>query len=231
MAASVTVCWLMASFVFAEEAEEQKVKLRFVSYPAKASTQLFQLQTQESSTLKVNAASQYISDAYTVKSMEKWTLGLFRQRGDKEKEFVPLASCKTLKCSQQLLILGHPMDPDGDYRMTAVNCDPDHFKYGSFLFLNLTDAKLSAKVDDEELQIEPDKPAISAPEILGEGGYIQAEVSINQDGKKKKILNSRWPAHRLYRSLIIFYHGDNDRILMHTIRQPLPENTDEADGM
>ena len=221
MAATIAACGLLLP---AAEAGEKSVRLSFMSYPAQKKTQSFQLQTGETSTLEVHAANQYISDPHAVAPMAEWSLGLFRQRGGRDKEFVPLASCKSLESSQQLLVVGHPINPDDEYKVTAVNSDPDYFKYGSFLFLNLSGLKLSVKVNDEAFEIEPGKHVVNAPEIFGDDSYIQAQVSVDQDGKKKKILNSRWPAHRLYRSLIIFYKGENDRILMHTIRQPSPDD-------
>lgn len=204
---------------------EDKVQLSFASYPAQQDLQPYRLRTGEKSTLEINAANQYISDPLTTGIMDTWTLGLFRQRVAREKEFVPLASCKSLKSRQQILILGHPIIPHEDeYLLTAIDGSTDHFNYGSFLFLNLTGIKLTANLDKVELQIEPGRHTINSPKLLGDEGYIQAQVFMNKDDKKKgkKILDTRWPVHRDVRSLIIFYNGANDRILMHTIRQPSP---------
>lgn len=212
-----------------EEAVKKRVQLSFASYPAQIEMENFHLKTGEATRIAINTPNQYFSKFQTVPLLEQWTIGRLRNANTEQERFVPTAKCESLDALQQLLIIGHPAQPGKDqHRLTVINCASDHFKYGSFMFLNLTKSDISAKIDEEKVKIGPSKQALIKPDFQGDRGVVQAQVFVIKNDKEKMMLDGRWPLHPKVRSLVIFYSGQNGRVLMHTIRDQLPEEDEDA---
>ena len=228
---SIALCCIpFAAATGQETTAKQTVELSLVSYPAQIEMENFHLKTGEASQIQVNTPNQYFSEFYTVPLLEQWTIGRLRNANISHEKFAPAAKCKSLDALQQLLILGHPAEPEkNEHRLTVINCASNHFKYGSFMFLNLTDSEISAKIDEEKVKIGPNEQALIKPDFEGDRGVVQAQIFTIKQDREKMMLDGRWPLHPKVRSLVIFYSRENGRILMHTIRDQLPEKDEDAD--
>lgn len=204
-------------------AEDKPVQVTFLSYPAQEQSKPLQLKTGDTAHMQVATPHQEISEAYEVPKMETWTLGKLRDKLGGETEFVTMASCKSIDASHQLIILGNPIDPMADdFQMIAVDCDPASFKGGSMMFINRTKVAIMPQIEDDKAVIQPNDSAVIAPPMKDDRIIAQCQISFQRDEKMKLMVDTRWPLHKNVRSVIIFYVGENGRILMHTIRQQLP---------
>lgn len=213
--------------IFAQE--QDMVTLRFLSYPKSANPEPVELLIGDSSTIKVEAPTNALSQTYQIKRLASWSLGKMEAAKNEGEmpSFTSYGSAPALASSEQLILLiRNGKDNKDGLRVIAIDNTTTHFGRGQFFFMNQSKAVIVGKLGGTEFTLQP-----GAYTIMESGEVIKREHDVpllteflaRKEHETRPFFSSMWPVNDKARSLIFFGHDSkNDLLRMHTIRDYVP---------
>ena len=187
-------------------AQEQKVALRFLSFPQQDPAVPVELLLGENKTIKVDTPGHELSQRYIVPALSSIVVG--KTTTDKEgKPFFQIyGQAKSIAAPEQIILLIRKGQQNSDgFVVLPIGADLKDFGGASFLFINASKLRIGGLVGDQKLDISPGQLKTLNPKANFDGDICQVTLSYLKEDTVKTFFDTRWPANKKVRSLVIFY--------------------------
>lgn len=200
----------LALFVLAPvaPAQEQKVKLRFLAFPAQTPPEPVELLVGEGITIEVDTPGHEISQGHLVAPLGSIIVGKTVTDSEGKPSFKIYGQAKGIPAREQIILLLRKGRESSDgFVVLPIGADVNSFGGGSFLFVNASDLRIKGTIGNLNLDISPGKLGVLTPKPDFEGDICQVTLSYLRDDKFKRFYDTRWSANKDVRSLVIFYQN------------------------
>jgi hypothetical protein len=200
--------------------ENNKVDLRFLSFPRSLEAVELELRLSENKTEPIKAYSHEISQPISVVPPGVWSVGETIKNAEGEEVFVEYGRTAATNSPRQLLLLIRKGTENSDgFDLMALDENGDAFSGGKFLFMNACKVDIAGTVGEEKFMVKPGTHRIIAPKTKSDERHAHAVFYFRKGDEARPFFSSRWPVNERARSMIFFYHDPkNMRIRMHTVR-------------
>jgi hypothetical protein len=189
-------------------AQEKKMKLRFLLFPEQNKPEAIELLIGEKETIKIEAPSHELSGSYLVPPLSSIVVGKTLVNDEGKSEFQTYGQAKSVPATEQIILLLRKGRQSSDgFIVLPIAADLKDFGGASFLFINISKLRIGGLIGDKELDIKPGERKTLSPKPNFEAGICQVTLGYLKNDKFKKFFDTRWPANKNVRSLVIFYQN------------------------
>ncbi|MCH7228108.1 hypothetical protein [Haloferula sp. A504] len=204
---------------------EDKVALRFLTFPKQLERQSVELLTGEGRTIEVEPPSNELSKTIRVPRMSSWVFGETTVNEDGETTFNTFGKAPSLSASNQLLILVRKGDRfEEGIEIIPVDGRISRFGGGEFFFMNATTVDIGCEAAGKKFAVRPKSHYIFDPEASGRTAHFT--FYFRKADEARPFWSSRWPVADYARALVFFYHDpQTKRLRIHSIRDFLDKDS------
>lgn len=189
-------------------AQEQKISLRFLAFPQQNAPEPIELLIGADKTIEVDTPGHELSKRYLVDPLSSIVVGKTTINEDGEAVFQSYGQAKSIPATEQIILLLRKGDQPGDgFVVLPIAANLKDFGGASFLFINASKVRIGGVIGDKKLDINPGEKKSLSPKPNFEAGICQVTLAYLKEDKFKKFFDTRWPANKNVRSLIIFYQN------------------------
>ncbi len=212
-------------------AQEQKISLRFLAFPQQNEPEPVELLIGENETIAVDTPGHELSKPYLVNALSLIVVGKTVVNQEGKSVFQSYGQAKSTSASEQIiLLLRKGEQPSDGFLVLPIAANLNDFGGASFLFINASKLRIGGVIGDKKLDINPGEQKTITPKPDFEGGICQVTLAYLKEEKFKKFFDTRWPANKNVRSLVIFYQNpETGRIGIAPIMDIIQKGTKAAD--
>lgn len=189
-------------------AQQQKVSLRFLAFPAQNPPIPIELLIGEQKTMEVDTPGHEFSAPYEVAAMSSIRLGKTIIDGDGKPTFQVYGQAKALAAPEQIILLLRKGREHGDGLVVLpIGADLGSFSGGSFYFINASSLSIRGTIGNMRIDLDPGKQKVLTPKPDFDGNVCQVTLSYLREDDYKSFYDTRWSASKDVRTLVIFYQN------------------------
>lgn len=205
---SLSIAFALLAFSPESAAQERKLSLRFLAFPAQNPPGTVELLLGEGKTIEVEIPGHELSRRYEVPPLASIMVGETVADSEGKPAFKIHGQAKGIAAPEQIILLLRKGAAKGDgFVVLPIGADTGAFAGGSFLFINASDVVINGTIGNLALNISPGKMRTLAPKPDFAGDICQVTLSYLKEGKTKRFYDTRWPANKDVRALVIFYQN------------------------
>jgi hypothetical protein len=187
-------------------AQQQQVSLRILAFPQQNSPEPVELLIGEGKTIKVDTPGNELSRAYRIPPLTSINVGKTVIDKEGKPTFQTYGQAKSIAAPEQIILLLRKGQQNSDgFTVLPIGADLKDFGGASFLFINASNLRIGGVIGDQRLDISPGQLKTLTPKPNFDGGICQVTLSYLLEDKVKIFFDTRWPANKKVRSLVIFY--------------------------
>lgn len=205
---------------------EEKVEVRFVSFPKMPDAHPVELAIGPGKTIEVELPTNSVSDGYIVERPTHWALGKTTVNADNKPVFQQFGTAPTIAAKKQLvLVLLKGKTYEDGLELITMDGNDKGLGGGKYLLFNATKVDIAGRLGDIKFMIKPGQHNILEPkpsEEKGDRKFLHTYLYFRKDDEAKPFYSSTWRFNTSVRSLIFVYHDPNTQQLRtHSIRDYL----------
>lgn len=216
----------LAMCVLPASAQEAKVALRFLVFPQQDIPVPVELLVGEGKTIEVDTPGHELSKRYNVTPLGSVVVGKTVKDSEGKPSFAIYGQAKAIAAPEQIiLLLRKGARHEDGFTVIPIAADVKEFRGGSFLFINASELRIGGTIGNLALDVSPGKLKMLAPKPDFEGDICQVTLSYQRGEKTKRFYDTRWPANKDVRALVIFYQNpQTGRLGIAPIMDIIPRN-------
>lgn len=201
-------------------AQDAKVSVRFLSFPAAIEPVKVELRLSAEKTVAIEAPSNEFSQPMEIAPTGVWSVGETVVNPEGKSVFVEYGQTKAPAFPSQMLLLVRKGAANADgFELIALDARAAGFGGGMFLFLNTARVDIAGNVGEDKFVVKPGQHMIIKPEAEAGKRTAHAMFYFRKDDEARPFFSSRWPIHPRARSMVFFYHDpETANLRMHTVR-------------
>jgi hypothetical protein len=189
-------------------AQQARVSLRFLAFPAQNPPEPVELLVGEGKTMEVDTPGHELSPPYQVAAMNEIIVGRTITDSEGKPSFQILGRAKGISAPEQIILLLRKGAEHSDgFVVLPIAADLTSFSGGSFLFINASSLPIKGTIGNLELNLAPAGRKVLSPRPDFAGDVCQVTFSYLRDDKFKRFYDTRWSASKDVRSLVLFYQN------------------------
>lgn len=218
-------CGLLGASAPLSAQDEQKVSLKFLTFPKSIERLKIEMVVGEGKTVELEVPSNELSSTVKVPRMSAWVFGESTVNEEGEPSFNVFGKAASSGSSEQLIILVRkgPGFEDG-VEVVPIDSRLSRFGGGEFLFVNAAKVDIGCEAAGEKFAIKPGKHHLFDPKASGRTAHFT--FYFRKADEVRPFFSSRWPVADYARALVFFYHDPTTkRLRLHSIRDFLDKDS------
>jgi hypothetical protein len=189
-------------------AQVEKVEMRFLSFPPQNESEPLELVVGKSETIEVDTPSHELSSTYRVTRLNTVTVGKTITDSEGKVIFQSYGQAKSIADKDQIILLLRKGKENSDgFVVIPISANMENFTGASFLFINTSNLVVKGTIGNQELDLSPGKMKILKPKPNFNDGICQVTLAYMHENKEKRFFDTRWPANKNVRSMVIFFQN------------------------
>jgi hypothetical protein len=211
----------LAENCFAQQNE--KVKLRFVTFPPRQDWAEMELKVGEEKTIDIEVPSNELSKTYRITPSRILLLGKTVAAKANEDGFKVYARVELLPASSQIILLKSKGEALADgFEARAIDATSTKFGGGKLLFVNTASVAIAGVVGGEKFALKPNASSLLRPQANKGKDLYQVTFAYQKKEKWQVFSDTRWPISEKHRGLIFFVEdSDTKKLSLFAIRDSL----------
>jgi hypothetical protein len=189
-------------------AQVEKVEMRFLSFPPQNETEPLELVVGKAETIQVDTPSHELSSTYRVTRLNTVTVGKTIIDSEGKATFQSYGQAKSIADRDQIILLLRKGKENSDgFVVIPISANMENFTGASFLFINTSNLVVKGTIGNQKLDLSPGKMEILKPKPNFSDGICQVTLAYIHGDKEKRFFDTRWPANKNVRSMVIFFQN------------------------
>lgn len=201
---------LLASTSHTGMAQDAKIAMRFLAFPAHARPEAVELIISSKETIEINTPGHRMSKTYSVPALSQIIVGKSGVDEAGNPKFDVYGKAKALPAKEQIvLLLRKGKDNSAGFVVLPINAQNNDFPGGSFMFINASGSQCAGVIGDKKFALKPGQQKLLTPKPNFDGDVCQVSLSYLRKEKQamrwKLFLDGRWSTDKDMRTVAFFY--------------------------
>lgn len=206
----ITHCLLALTFTTFASAQEGKMSLKFIAFPASTDPEPVELIVGKKKVINVDTPGHEMSDTYRVPAMSEIIVGKTEIDDEGKAKFNIYGRAKALAAKEQIILLIRKgKDNSSGFVVLPVNGQNEDFAGGSFMFINASKIHCGGLIGDKKFTLKPGEQTLLKPKPDFDGDVCQVTLHYLRDTEEgqewKKFRDTRWSGDKGMRTISFFY--------------------------
>lgn len=228
MPKSLIIFLFAFTFSLASFAQDEKVKVQFVSFPKLNNAAPVELLLGNEETMKIELPTNSLSPVYEVSRLSEWVIGKSSTGAEGEFTFDIYGKATSLSTPNQLILVLRKGASDADgLELIPLDIDQKGFAGGKYFFMNASVVDIAVEIGDQKLVLKPRNFKLVEPKpskVDGSRKYLYVYLHFRKGEEAVPYYSSTWRFSEKARTMVFLYHDIHTKQLRtHSIRDYLLE--------